>query len=83
MRLADFGVDGDRLAVGVFSGRWVLAQALEYAAWLAGLSGDEIERLANNYLQPHTLAEAWHETFAGEAEATEAETAVPSPPICN
>lgn len=74
--------DGNTVVVELKRGRPprdVLAQALEYAAWLASLSGDEIERLANNYLQPRTLAEAWHETFAGEVEVVEGETAVTLP----
>lgn len=74
--------DGNAVVVELKRGRPprdVLAQALEYAAWLASLSGDEIQRLANNYLQPHTLAEAWHETFAGEVELVEGETAVTLP----
>jgi hypothetical protein len=74
--------DGNTVVVELKRGRPprdVLAQALEYAAWLASLSRDEIERLANNYLQPRTLAEAWQETFAGEVGADEEETAVSLP----
>ncbi|WP_420627462.1 endonuclease NucS domain-containing protein [Candidatus Leptofilum sp.] len=53
--------DGNTVVVELKRGRPprdVLAQALEYASWLAGLSSDEIERLANSYLQSRTLAEA-------------------------
>jgi RecB family endonuclease NucS len=74
--------DGNTVVVELKRGRPprdVLAQALEYAAWLASLSSDEIERLANSYLQTRTLAEAWHEAFAGEVAAVEAETAVTLP----
>ncbi|GJM43154.1 MAG: hypothetical protein DHS20C20_34360 [Ardenticatenaceae bacterium] len=74
--------DGNTVVIELKRGRPprdVLAQALEYAAWLANLSGDEIERLANQYLQPRTLAEAWHETFAGDVVAGEGETAVTLP----
>lgn len=74
--------DGNTVVVELKRGRPprdVLAQALEYAAWLASLSGDEIERLANNYLQSRTLAEAWHEAFAGEVTEVEGETAVTLP----
>jgi len=57
----------------------VLAQALEYAAWLDSLTHDAVKRLANSYLQPRSLAEAWAETFASEVEEVEGETAVTLP----
>ena len=74
--------DGNTVVIELKRGRPprdVLAQALEYAAWLASQSGEEIERLANNYLQPRTLAEAWQATFAGEVGESDGETAVSLP----
>lgn len=74
--------DGNTVVIELKRGRPprdVLAQALEYAAWLASLSSDEIERLASSYLQTRTLAEAWQETFAGEVGDGVADTAVSLP----
>ncbi|MEZ4592140.1 MAG: hypothetical protein R3D55_13510 [Chloroflexota bacterium] len=80
--LIGLDADGNTVVIELKRGRPprdVLAQALEYAAWLATLSGDEIERLANQYLQPRSLAEAWQATFAGEVGEGDEETAVSLP----
>jgi hypothetical protein len=74
--------DGNVVIVELKRGRAprdVIAQALEYAAWAAGLDQEAVMVLAGDYLarraQPTTLAAAWQEAF-GQSD-TEDDDALP------
>lgn len=81
--LIGLDADGNTVIIELKQGRTprdVLAQALEYAAWVAGLSETELADLAAGYLSrqapPLSLGEAWRQAFepdsptAGEGVAT-------------
>ena len=67
---------GNLVLVEVKRGRTprdVIAQGLEYAAWAAGLTYQELERLASTYWErkeqpPRTLEDAFYEMFVAEDE---------------
>lgn len=58
--------------------RDVIAQALEYAAWSAGLDGEAIREIADQYLQRKGgglgFPQAWQQAFGTELESTELNT---------
>lgn len=81
------GVDADGNTVIIelkrgMTPRDVVAQALEYAAWLDGLDQESIISLANNYLgqrlPARTLADAWHEAFSPGREETDTPVTLPA-----
>jgi hypothetical protein len=47
--------------------RSAISQALEYTAWFAALSAEQVQAIAETYLRAHacggTLAETWYDTF--------------------
>lgn len=77
------GLDGDGNTVIIelkrgMTPRDVVAQALEYAAWLDGLDQESLTALAESYLgqkgTPRSLGETWREAFSPEREDGEAAT---------
>jgi hypothetical protein len=81
------GVDADGNTVIIelkrgMTPRDVIAQALEYAAWLDGLDQEGLISLAENYLSrktpPQKIGEAWREAFAPEREDGEVPISLPA-----
>lgn len=73
--LIGLDADGNTVIIELKRGRTprdVVAQALEYAAWLDGLDREAVTALADDYLReltpPRTLAPAWREAFAPEKD---------------
>lgn len=60
--------------------RDAIAQILEYAAWAAAQSHEDILGHAERYLHPHTLAQRWAETFTSydSADADDPATGLPT-----
>ncbi|MBW7959678.1 MAG: DUF91 domain-containing protein [Candidatus Promineofilum sp.] len=59
--------------------RDAIAQALEYAAWVAGLSHEEIVAEAEHYSAPQTFAQRWADAFdSTDQEADDAATVLPA-----
>ena len=63
--------------------RDIVAQALEYATWVASLDGDKIQQLARNYLAAKisstSLEEVWRQAFGNGVEVeADASSALPA-----
>jgi hypothetical protein len=62
--------------------RDLVAQVIEYAAWVAGLSHDEVGSMAEHYLAQRpsrpSLAEAWGQTFANQDGEEDAPPELPA-----
>ncbi|HSH01031.1 MAG TPA: hypothetical protein VLL52_00845 [Anaerolineae bacterium] len=84
--LIGLDAEGNTLLIELKRGespRDVIAQALEYTAWLASLDQNALQVLANNYFasknSEHNLATAWQETFGNEIGGEDVTTAVTLP----
>lgn len=86
--LIGLDADGNTVIIELKRGRTprdVVAQALEYAAWLHGLDQDTVIALADEYLgrqtAPRHVAAAWREAFAPEMDDAQADpTSAPDLP---
>ncbi len=65
--------------------RDIVAQVLEYAAWVDGLGGDGIRAIAEEYLSrqspPQTLEQAWQQAFGGASGGQESSAVVQLPTL--